>query len=151
MGRRDASWASSEAVRRSMRGNTSQDTKPELLVRRELFRRGLRFRVDYRLAPPQRTRADVVFTRARVALFVDGCFWHGCPVHATTPKSNAAYWLPKLQANRDRDVATTALLIEQGWTVLRFWEHEPVSAVADAVEDAVRAASPQSLRPRIVR
>lgn len=151
MGRREASWASSEAVRRSMRGNVGRDTKPELLVRRALFRRGLRFRVDYRLAPPARTRADVVFTRARVAVFIDGCFWHGCPVHATTPKSNTAYWVPKLEANRVRDAATTALLTDRGWTVLRFWEHEEASAVADTVEGAVRAAVPQAPRPRIVR
>lgn len=123
-----------------MRGNRSRNTKPEVRVRSELFRRGLRFRVDFRLAPPARIRADVVFTKARVAVFIDGCFWHGCPVHGTTPKSNVDYWVPKLAANRARDAASTALLTGEGWTVMRFWEHEPTEEVGERVETAVKAA-----------
>jgi len=122
-----------------MRGNTSRDTKPEMLVRRELFRRGRRFRVDYRLAPPARIRADIVFTRVRIAVFIDGCFWHGCPFHGTTPKTNQGYWVPKLEANRARDEAATELLDEEGWTVLRFWEHEAVDDVVAVIETAVTA------------
>jgi DNA mismatch endonuclease (patch repair protein) len=121
-----------------MRGNRSRDTKPEIAVRRDLHRRGLRFRVDYRLQPPLRTRADIVFTRARVAVFIDGCFWHGCPLHATTPKTNTDYWTPKLERNRARDRETTAALRSHGWTVLRFWEHEESAIVADRVARAVR-------------
>ncbi|MDU0366877.1 very short patch repair endonuclease [Microbacterium sp. KSW4-17] len=133
-----ASWASSAGVARSMRSNRRRDTGPELAVRRELHRRGLRYRVDLRPVAHLRTRADIVFTRQRIAVYIDGCFWHGCPVHGTSPTSNASYWLPKLQANKERDAAVNVALGEVGWTVLRFWEHETPTSVADAVEAAVR-------------
>lgn len=117
-----------------------RDTSPELAVRRELHRRGLRYRVDHRLpAAGPRRRADVVFTRARLAIYVDGCFWHGCPDHGSQPRTNSGYWAPKLAANRDRDRDTDMRLQQAGWTVLRVWEHESTTAAADRIETALRA------------
>lgn len=122
-----------------MLSNTRRDTGTELAVRRLLHARGLRYRVDFApLASSARRRADVVFTRARVAVFIDGCFWHSCPVHATTPKRNANYWGPKLARNVERDRETTIVLEAAGWTVLRFWEHEEPAEVASSIERAVR-------------
>jgi DNA mismatch endonuclease, patch repair protein len=120
-----------------MLGNVRRDTNPELAVRRELHRRGLRYRVDYPLPMAPRRRADIVFTRAKVAVYIDGCFWHGCPDHATSPTRNSDYWQPKLQRNKSRDLETTAMLTEAGWVVLRFWEHQSAIDVADAIEQAV--------------
>lgn len=132
------SWASSDGSRRSMQSNRGRDTGPEVAVRRLLHAAGLRYRVDY--APlGGRRRADVVFTRQRVAVFIDGCFWHGCPTHATFPKQNANYWTPKLARNAQRDRETDELLGVAGWRVLRYWEHEESSAVAISIEKAVRA------------
>jgi DNA mismatch endonuclease (patch repair protein) len=116
-----------------MLGNRSRDTGPELLVRRALHARGLRFRVDLRPEPTLRTRADIVFTRRRIAVYIDGCFWHGCPVHGTSPKANADYWTPKLARNVERDRESTAALESLGWTVLRFWSHEPVDDVVERI------------------
>ncbi|WP_449407124.1 very short patch repair endonuclease [Microbacterium maritypicum] len=132
------SWASSAGVARSMRSNRSRDTGPELAVRRELHRRGLRYRVDMRPIPGVRSRADIVFTRRRVAVYIDGCFWHQCPVHGTLPATNQDYWLPKLARNRERDIAVNTALRAAGWTVLRFWEHQAPHEVADVVEATAR-------------
>jgi DNA mismatch endonuclease (patch repair protein) len=132
------SWATNEGTRRSMLGNKARDTKPELAVRRLLHARGLRYRVDYRPSLNLRGRADIVFTKRRTAIFIDGCFWHSCPIHATSPKANADYWLPKLARNVERDVEATTKLRVEGWTVLRFWEHQPPADIADAIEAAVR-------------
>jgi DNA mismatch endonuclease, patch repair protein len=117
-----------------------RDTTPELALRSELHRRGLRFRVDRRPVPGVRTRADLVFASARVAVYVDGCFWHGCPDHGTMPKANADFWGPKLARNQERDRQIDAALREAGWTVVRVWEHEERAAAADRVESAVRSA-----------
>ncbi|WP_435079272.1 very short patch repair endonuclease [Clavibacter michiganensis] len=127
------SWASSDTARRVMRANKRRDTAPELAVRRILHARGHRYRVDLRVAMESRSRADIAFTRQRIAVFIDGCFWHGCPDHLHLPKSNADYWGPKLARNVERDGEVTALLTGLGWTVLRFWEHEPADAVAEAI------------------
>src|SRR6478609_2227534 len=109
-----------------MRANRRRDTGPELGVRRLLHARGLRYRVDF--APEgTRNRADIVFTRAHIAVFIDGCFWHGCPVHGTRPKSNQLYWDAKLRRNAERDAEVTARLTLLDWSVLRYWEHEPPS------------------------
>ena len=121
-----------------MLGNRRRDTSPELAVRRALHAAGLRYRVDYPLEFDRRRRADVVFTRQKVAVFIDGCFWHGCPDHATTPKQNTDYWGPKLARNTARDIDTTRRLTEDGWTVLRFWEHEDPVDVAATIIGAVR-------------
>lgn len=133
-----ASWASSPAVRRSMTSNRSRDTAPELRVRRALHSRGLRYRVAYRPIPSLRRTADVVFTRQKVAVFVDGCFWHGCPTHCRIPTTNRSYWSAKIGGNSDRDRATNETLEAAGWSVIRAWEHEDASDVADRVERAVR-------------
>ncbi|PPF75630.1 very short patch repair endonuclease [Pseudoclavibacter sp. Z016] len=139
-----SSWATSAATRRTMIGNKRRDTKPELEIRRRLHALGLRYRVDFRLDATSRTRADIVFTRRRVAVFVDGCFWHGCPLHAVMPKSNVDYWGPKLQRNQERDQATNSHLRETGWLVLRFWEHENPDDVAGVIFTAWTAKDPAS-------
>ena len=123
-----------------MLGNRSRDTLPELLVRRALHARGLRFRVDLRPEAELRTRADIVFTRRRIAVYIDGCFWHGCPQHGTSPKANADYWAPKLARNIERDRESTVALEARGWAVLRFWSHEPVDEVVERIAARVAAA-----------
>ncbi|KRC37591.1 hypothetical protein ASE15_05695 [Oerskovia sp. Root22] len=117
-----------------------RDTAPELALRRELHARGLRYRVTYPVPGQRRRTIDVAFTRVKVAIFVDGCFWHGCPDHATTPRSNSAWWVGKLAANRARDEDTDLALSDMGWTVVRVWEHEPVSDAASRIETVVNAA-----------
>jgi len=122
-----------------MERQARRDTKPELAVRRAVWRRGLRYRVDLAPLPGSRRRADLVFTRAKVAVFVDGCFWHGCPIHATTPKSNTDWWEKKLAANVRRDRDTDARLADAGWAVVRVWEHEEPEAAAERIAAAVMA------------
>lgn len=108
-----------------------------MALRRELHRRGLRFRVVYPVPGNRRRSIDVAFTRQRVAVFVDGCFWHGCPDHGTRPTANQEWWRIKLQANADRDRDTDRLLAEAGWQVLRIWEHAPAAKAADLVVEAL--------------
>jgi DNA mismatch endonuclease (patch repair protein) len=113
-----------------------RDTKPEVALRRELHRRGLRYFVDRAPLKGMRRRADLVFPRRKVAVYVDGCFWHSCPVHATKPRNNAQWWADKLAANVARDRDTDTRLIEEGWRVVRIWEHEdPVVAAQRVVDD----------------
>jgi DNA mismatch endonuclease (patch repair protein) len=121
-----------------MKGNVRRDTAPELAVRRELHHRGLRYRVDHPLPMARRRRADIAFTRLKIAVFIDGCFWHGCPLHGASPSRNSDYWLPKLARNKARDAETTQMLSEAGWLVMRFWEHESSSSVADSIEAVVK-------------
>lgn len=117
-----------------MRGNRRRDSKPEIAVRRILHAKGLRYRVDAApLASLARRRADVVFTRHRIAVFIDGCYWHGCPQHFKLPKTNVDYWTAKIEGNRRRDADTDSRLRAQGWRVLRYWEHEAAEAVADSI------------------
>lgn len=123
-----------------MQGNRSRDTAPELAVRRLVHAMGLRYRVDARPLPTLRRKADLVFTRRRVAVFIDGCFWHGCPQHHRQPTANSDYWAAKVARNRARDAATDEALTAAGWTVLRFWAHQPPAVVADAVRAAVTAS-----------
>ena len=118
-----------------MQANKGRDTGPELAIRRAIHAQGLRYFVNRRPVGSLRRTADIVFPRARLAVFVDGCFWHGCPEHHTRAKANAGYWAAKVEANRARDLETNHALQAQGWTVLRIWEHEPVpDAVARIVE-----------------
>lgn len=117
-----------------------RDTTPEMLLRKELHRRGLRYRVDVALPGIPRRRADVLFTRKKVAVFVDGCFWHGCPQHCRRPANNSAWWEKKLTGNMRRDEDTNQRLRDQGWTVLRFWEHEDMMGAVDVVEGIVKDA-----------
>ena len=121
------------------RGNRRIDTKPELAVRSALHRRGLRFRKNIGIrAGGLLVRPDAVFTRRRVAIFIDGCFWHGCEIHGTTPKSNVEYWGPKLAANRERDRRVDEELTAHGWLVLRCWEHDQPEDFADQVSLQIR-------------
>ncbi|MCX4811340.1 very short patch repair endonuclease [Streptomyces sp. NBC_01239] len=126
----------------------SKDTGAELAVRRLLHAAGLRYRVEYPVPGMARRRIDVAFTRARVAVLIDGCFWHGCPEHATRPKANAEWWRKKLDRNMARDLETTEHLIAQGWTVLRFWEHESPGAVAARVAVIVEQRLTERTRGR---
>lgn len=123
-----------------MQGNRRRDTKPEMAVRRAVHALGLRYRVDARPLPDLNRRADLVFTRAKVAVFVDGCYWHGCPEHGTTAKTNATYWDSKIGRNRDRDGETDRLLGEAGWLIVRIWEHEDAHEAAERVAGAVRGS-----------
>ncbi len=136
------SWASNPAVRKVMQANRGRDTTIEWAVRRLIHARGMRYRVATRPERDIRRSADMVFARPRVAVFIDGCFWHGCEAHYRRPTVNVDYWAAKAAHNQARDQETNRLLEERGWTVLRFWEHEPPVEVADAIERAVRGSRP---------
>ncbi|GAA2236726.1 hypothetical protein GCM10010232_24310 [Streptomyces amakusaensis] len=131
------SKASSISVRAVMTANKGKDTKPELMLRAALHHRGLRYRVGIRPLPELRRTADVVFPKAKVAVFVDGCFWHGCPDHYRPAKKSGEKWSQKIKDNRDRDASTTLALKDQGWAVLRFWEHEDLELAAEKVRTVV--------------
>jgi DNA mismatch endonuclease (patch repair protein) len=123
---------------RNMAAVKRSDTKPEVALRKALHAAGHRFRKDYSIRTGGRLiRPDVVFTRRRVAVFVDGCFWHQCPVHCQVPATNVAFWTSKLDSNVARDRLQVALLREAGWQVLRIWEHEPIDAALDLVRGAL--------------
>lgn len=130
--------ASSPAVSKTMSKIRRRDTKLELKVRRELHRRCLRFRVDYAAVPG---RPDIAFTRVMVAVFLDGCFWHGCPLHGTSPKSNADWWKAKITRNLERDARVRDQLEDLGWLVLRYWAHDDVDDICDEIEDVWRNLS----------
>lgn len=131
--------ASSVDVRASMQGNRGRDTKPELALRSRLHALGLRYRVSAPPLPDIRRTADVVFTRARVAVFVDGCYWHGCSDHHRPARQNSTFWTEKIEANRRRDNEVNQLLSEAGWEVMRVWEHEDVGEAARRIEAVVRS------------
>lgn len=127
-----------DATRLRMSRQARQDTTPERTLRSLLHRQGLRFRLHQRPVAGLRRQADIVFRRARVAVFVDGCFWHSCPDHATSPKSNGAWWRDKLATNVRRDRDTDERLTEAGWVVVRVWEHEDPALAAARVGEVVR-------------
>lgn len=139
-----ASWAATPGIRRRMQLQRGRNTKPEMRLRRELHRRGLRYRLDQPVVPgTKRRRVDIVFPTARLAVFVDGCFWHGCPEHGRrTHDVNGWYWPDKIAGNRQRDRDTDARLIDSGWQVIRVWEHDDAVGAADAIEAIVRMATP---------
>jgi DNA mismatch endonuclease (patch repair protein) len=140
---------SSAAASAVMRGNKKVDTRPELAVRRLIHARGLRYRVAHRIALPElKVRPDIVFTRQRLAVFIDGCFWHGCPDHGTSPRSNPAYWDSKIARNQERDQQIDAALEANGWSVLRAWEHEAPEIVAAAVAQEVAGRQAASVQLR---
>lgn len=123
-----------------MQAQRQRDTLPELKLRRELHRRGLRYFVHRQPVPGLRRQADIVFPRARVAVWVDGCFWHGCPEHGKRDHAvNAEFWSAKLQKTADRDRDTDARATAEGWAVVRVWEHEDHVEVADRILDLVRS------------
>lgn len=130
--------ASSEGVRRSMKSNRSADTRPERRLRSALHRRGLRFRKNFVIsASGLKVRADVAFPGRRVAIFLDGCFWHCCPDHGTRPKANSSFWTEKLDGNVKRDAAVTEALTDEGWLVFRVWEHEDPEEAAGAIDATI--------------
>lgn len=132
------SWASTPVRRRIMQANRSRDTSPELALRRLLHASGLRYRVAVRPIPELRRSADLVFRPAKVAVFVDGCFWHCCPAHGTMPATNADYWAPKLARNSERDRETDRALADAGWLSVRVWEHEDPEEAAARIAGLVR-------------
>ncbi|MFJ9018413.1 very short patch repair endonuclease [Streptomyces sp. NPDC102259] len=133
----EGSWASSAARRRNMQAIRSRDTKPEKLIRRLVHAQGLRYRVAARPLPDLRRTADMVFRPVKVAVFIDGCYWHGCPEHYVPPRTNSGYWSAKVLRNMERDRDTDQRLREAGWLVLRFWEHEPAEECSLEVSKAV--------------
>ncbi|MFF4124210.1 very short patch repair endonuclease [Microbispora rosea] len=132
-----------EGRSRNMRANRRADTKPEVALRSALHRLGYRYRKDLRidLGDGVKVRPDIVFTARKVAVFVDGCFWHVCPEHGRQPTVNEWYWTPKLRRNMERDQRANAALAEAGWQVIRLWEHEPLPS---AIEAVVAALNPRS-------
>ena len=142
---RDAPGPSSAAAQRTMLGNRRRDSTPERRLRSALHASGLRFRVDLPISVLGRRpiRPDVVLTRAGVVVFVDGCFWHGCPEHGKPPRTNSTYWNAKITINQTRDREQTIALEEAGWTVVRVWEHDDPAAAAAAIQSvvAIQAAS----------
>lgn len=127
------------ATRRTMQANRRRDTAPELALRSILHARGLRFRVNKPLPFDRRRSADLVFTRARLYVFVDGCFWHGCAQHFVEPKTRADFWLEKIRGNRQRDEDTRQRLEASGATVIRVWEHQDPTEAADVIEAVYRS------------
>lgn len=136
-----ASWASSTAVRAVMQGNKGRDTRPELAVRSSAHAVGLRYRVGVSPLPGVRRTADMVFPRVKVAVFVDGCFWHGCPEHHRPARRNAEFWAAKIGGNVARDADTDARLQQAGWTVVRIWEHESPTTAVSRISAAVRGSA----------
>lgn len=132
------SWASSPGVRASMRSNKGRDTQPELALRSAAHALGLRYRVSVRPLRELRRTADLVFTKVRVAVFLDGCFWHGCPDHHTVAATNASFWAEKVESTRSRDRDTDRSLADAGWTSIRVWEHEDPVEAAQRIHAVVR-------------
>lgn len=136
---------SSPEVSRRMSQVRNKDTAAEMAVRRELHARGYRYRVNLRIPGGGRSRPDIAFTRHRIAVFIDGCFWHRCPEHATFPKSNAKWWADKLEANVIRDGDIDSDLTKAGWAVIRIWEHkathDAVERIASAVDRSARGTT----------
>lgn len=134
---------SSPDTSRRMAKVRQKGTDAEMALRQEMYRIGLRYRVNYEVLRTPRRVADIAFPGRKIAIFVDGCFWHGCPEHATWPKRNAEFWQQKIAANRKRDADTNERLCAVGWTVLRFWSHESPTEAARAVARAVATVDVQ--------
>ncbi|MGW5044600.1 very short patch repair endonuclease [Streptomyces griseoluteus] len=143
----EGSWASSAARRRNMQAIRSRDTKPERLIRQLVHAKGLRYRVSARPIPDLRRTADMVFRPVKVAVFIDGCYWHGCPEHYVAPRTNSGYWSEKVLTNMRRDRETDQLLTNAGWLVLRFWEHEPSEMCAQRIVATVTERRAGSQKP----
>lgn len=129
----------SDSVRQRMRNTAQRDNAVELAVRSALHRLGFRFRIHQRVVPGTKRTVDILLPRHRLAVFVNGCFWHGCPIHATWPKRNAEFWRIKIEANRERDADTDRRLQQAGWRVIRIWEHEQPNEAALRVAELIRA------------
>jgi DNA mismatch endonuclease (patch repair protein) len=122
-----------------MQTQKTSGTRIELQVRRKLHALGYRYRVNRRLLPDQKFKGDIVWSGRRLVVFLDGCFWHGCPIHGTTPKSNTEWWRSKINGNRDRDLRVDEILRQSGWTVLRFWEHDDSEQIIESVVQQLEA------------
>ncbi|MEO3841654.1 very short patch repair endonuclease [Streptomyces sp. B22F1] len=120
-----------------MQGNRNRDTRPELALRRAMHALGLRYRVGVRPLSNLRRTADAAFTRWKVAVFLDGCFWHGCPEHPSRVITNSSFWAEKVSKNRERDADTNRRLVDAGWLVVRIWEHEDPAVAAQRVRRVV--------------
>jgi DNA mismatch endonuclease (patch repair protein) len=134
---------SSVEAHKRMQATRRRDTAAEIDLRRALHAAGFRYRVDRVVLPGSRRRADLVFSAERLAVFVDGCFWHCCPIHTTQPKANRAWWLAKLEANRQRDRDTDQRLGEAGWNVIRVWEHESTADAAAGIQSILQSIRQQ--------
>jgi len=139
--------ATSSAATVVMRGNRRRDTRPEMAIRSEVHRRGLRYRVDNQPILDLRRRADLVFRSAKVAVFVDGCLWHGCPEHCRVPETHREYWSEKIDRNMRRDLDTDRRLRKEGWVSIRIWEHDDPEEAAAKVADVVSVRSRSSSSP----
>lgn len=128
---------SSEAALKRMKAAKPRDTAPEIALRSALHKKGLRFRIDVKPIKELNRKADIVFRPAKVAIFVDGCFWHGCPIHGTKAKANAEFWDQKIKQNQERDKDTVLRLEAAGWRVIRVWEHEDSEKIAQGIYDIV--------------
>jgi DNA mismatch endonuclease, patch repair protein len=128
-----------EATGARLRHVRRENTKPEIGLRRELWARGLRYRLHRRVLPGLRRTADIVFPTQRIAVYVHGCFWHGCPIHQTFPKNNETFWSEKIARNRERDADTVRRLSDHGWLVITVWEHQDIAAAATQIVRAVVA------------
>jgi DNA mismatch endonuclease (patch repair protein) len=128
---------SSQAALNRMRAAKPRDTAPEKSLRVELHKRGLRYRIDVKPIKVLNRRADIVFRSKKIAVFVDGCFWHGCPIHGTKAKANAEFWRNKIRQNQARDAETNLLLKKAGWKVIRVWEHENPERASKKIHNAV--------------
>jgi DNA mismatch endonuclease, patch repair protein len=136
------SWASSPGIRRSMQSNRPRNTLPEITLRSALHRSGLRFRKHVRPLPGLRCEVDIAFPKQKLAVFVDGCWWHSCPQHGMIPKTNVDFWTQKLQRTQERDLKNTLALEDSGWSVLRVWEHlGPEDAVNEIISRLTMLAS----------
>ena len=133
MVQRDGRGTTSPNRRRIMQDNRCRDTGPELALRRALFALGYRYRVNYQALAQLRRRADIACTRQRVAISVDGCFWHSCPDYGSIPRTNMDYWIPKLARNLEQDSHTDVAMAEAGWHVVRIWEHDDPDAAASRI------------------
>jgi DNA mismatch endonuclease, patch repair protein len=141
-GMTDYPHPSTAAASAVMRANRKTNTKPELAVRRLLHARGYRYRVNYRIKTDVViVRPDIVFTKRRLAVFIDGCFWHNCPQHGNRPNANQVYWSAKLDRNKQRDILVSEGLEESGWEVLRIWEHVPPVAACEMIITALSNTS----------
>ena len=136
--------ASSPMAQRRMERQKRRDTAVEIAIRQRVHAMGLRFRVDRAPMPPLRRRADLVFSSVKLAVFIDGCFWHGCPEHGTWPRANADWWRAKIETNKQRDCDTNRRLAEAGWEVLRIWEHEDPDDSANRIASSFAAARAKS-------
>lgn len=128
-----------DAVRRRMQRTARRDNPFERGVRSQLHARGLRYRIHYPIPEMKRTTCDFAFPGMKIAVFLDGCFWHGCEVHPPSVKKNTDFWISKIERNRVRDERATAHFVELGWTVLRFWEHEDVATIVEKIAATVEA------------